>query len=83
VLKPWGAGGIASRFAGAAAALSLEDAREALLSAAVRSAVVAPEREVRRWFVFGEDGLEPLVARGLLRRLTDRRRNWITFGRAG
>lgn len=83
VLKPWGAGGIASRFAGAAAALSLEDAREALLRAAVRSAVVAPEREVRRWFVFGEDGLEPLVARGLLRRLSDRRQNWITFGRAG
>ncbi len=78
MLRPWRAGAIASRFAAAAAALGYEEACDTLLQAAVGSAVAAPEREVRRWFVFGGDALEPLVARGALRRLSDGGRSWIT-----
>lgn len=80
ILRPWRAGAIAQRFARRATALSFEEACAALLRASVRSAVVAPEREVRRWFVFGAEALEALVARRGLRRFTVRRRVWISVG---
>jgi hypothetical protein len=42
---------------------------EELLVAAVRAAVVAPEREVGRWFAWGPELVERLVAAGRLDRL--------------
>ena len=54
---------------GSAARLPLDEAERALLAAAMRSAVAAPEREVRRWFVFGAGPLDSMIQEGLIRRL--------------
>ena len=82
ILRPWRAGTIAQRFARRARALSFEAACATLLRAAVRSAVVVPETEIRRWFVFGSDAVEVLVGSGALLRLSGGRRSWISAGPA-
>jgi len=79
IVQPWRRGKIAARFGAEAATLSFDEARDVLLLAAVRSAVVAPEREVRRWFVFEEgERVGALLAEGALRQFRDRGRIWIT-----
>lgn len=69
ILLPWRDSAFAKRFSVGAARLAFEDATDQLLLAAARSAVVAPEAEVRRWFVFGGDRLASLLAAGRLERL--------------
>ncbi len=69
VLRPWRASPLSRRFRRAAAGLSREEAEDRLILAALRSAVAAPEREVRRWFAFGGARVEVLVADGRVRNL--------------
>lgn len=69
VVIPWRESAFSRRFARAAARLPLDQIERTLLGAALRSAVVAPEREVRRWFVFGSGPLDSMIQEGLIRRL--------------
>lgn len=78
IVMPWRAGAIATRFAVAARRMMFENAQDVLLLAAIRSAVIAPEREVRRWFAFGAGRIDALVAQGELQRLTVGGRAWLT-----
>src|SRR2546427_3044941 len=64
-VTPWRKSRIAVRFGKFAKRLSLDEAEDQLILAAVRSAVVAPEREVRRWFVFGESQLARVIEEGM------------------
>jgi len=77
VVTPWRKSGIAVRFGKFAKRLSLDEAEDQLILAAVRSAVVAPEREVRRWFVFGARRVDRLMHEGKLERLRSVRRSWL------
>jgi hypothetical protein len=69
VVVPWQETEFSKRFAKKAAGLTLEKAADELLLAAVRSAVVAPEREVGSWLAFGFHRVALLVAAGELERL--------------
>lgn len=82
VVIPWRASPIAKRFAVAARRLTFDGAQDALLLTAIRSAVIAPEREVRRWFAFGGGGIDDLLAQRKLERLTVSGRAWLTRTRA-
>ncbi len=77
ILMPWRASAISKRFA--AGRLTFEDAQDVLLLAAIRSAVIAPEREARRWFTFGTDRIAALLAEGRIQRLTIHGLPWLTF----
>src|SRR2546422_5573313 len=79
VVTPWRKSRIAMRFGKAGNRLGFEEAQDQLVLAAVGSAVIAPEREVRRWFVFGAKPIEELVNEGKLRRLTTGRVSWLTL----
>lgn len=68
VVRPWSRSPLA-RFAPAARRLGYLESIERLLAAAVRAAVLVPEREARRWFRFCEDRTDSLVASGAIRRL--------------
>lgn len=78
IVRPWSASEIGTRFAKAAAKLTLEGGITRLGAAAVRSAVVVPEREARRWFVFGAPWIDDLVMRGEIERLEAEGRTWLT-----
>lgn len=78
VVMPWSRSRIAMRFGPPAGQLSYDDACDALVLAAVRSAMVAPEREVRRWFAFAQERIDALLGRGILARLMTGRVAWIT-----
>lgn len=78
LVRPWHASEIATRFARSADRLDYDQACRLLWQAAVRSAVIAPEREAGRWFPFGETGLVELIAEGRIRRMTAARRTWFT-----
>jgi len=78
IVVPWAASRFSQRFSKEAARLTFEEAQGALLLAAVRSAVIAPEREVRRWFVFEASRIDPLLALSTLERLTADGRTWLT-----
>lgn len=78
IVSPWATSRISQQFAAGAARLSLIEAKRVLLTAAVRSAVLAPLREVTRWFVFGIGPLPALVDEGGLRRVTVKREIWLT-----
>lgn len=78
VVMPWSRSRIAMRFGEQAEQLNFNDACDLLLLAAVRSAVVAPEREVRRWFVAGAHRIDALLMGDLLRRLIAGRTSWLT-----
>ncbi|HET8680126.1 MAG TPA: hypothetical protein VFM39_08380 [bacterium] len=82
IVMPWRASAIATRFAVAARRLTSEKAQDALLLAALRSAVIAPEREARRWFAFGAGRIAALLAQGALQRLMVGGRAWLTRPRA-
>ena len=79
VVTPWRKSRIAMRFGKAGTRLGFEEAQDQLVLAAVGSAVIAPEREVHRWFVFGAKPIEELVNEGKLRRLTTGRVSWLTL----
>jgi len=81
IVMPWRKSRIAARFGKAAGRLAFEEAQDQLLLAAVQSAVVAPEREVRRWFVFGSYRLESLVTVGRIERLKIGKTLWLTYPR--
>jgi hypothetical protein len=77
VVIPWAASTVARRFARPARRVSSDEAQDLLIRAAIRSAVLAPEREARRWFVFGADRFDRLIARGELQRLVSGRMTWL------
>jgi len=69
IVRPWASSTIAKRYADAAQRWSYEDATDTLIAASLHAAVVAPEREVRRWFVFGGDPADRLLATGRAERI--------------
>lgn len=79
IVMPWSQSKIATRYGTEARRLKFDDAVDELIVAALRSAVVAPEREVRRWFPFGDEGLERLVRQGTVVRLGAGRHPWLAF----
>lgn len=79
IVRPWIQSRIAQRFGGPAVRLDYAEAMDALVLAALRSAVLAPEREVRRWFVFAAGSLDGLLASGTVERLRAGRVTWLTF----
>lgn len=78
IVKPWAVSRIAQRFGKRAARLAYDRVQETLWLAAVRSAIVVPEREARRWFVFGNERLEALIAQEQIERLVMGRTSWLT-----
>lgn len=80
-LRPWRTGRLAARFGRASRRLGYDEAADLLLLAAVRSAVAAPEREARRWFAFGADRLDALLALGALRRLRESGVPYVVVGK--
>ncbi len=78
IVTPWRASAFSKQFSTQAARLTLDEAQDQVLLAAVRSAVVAPEREVRRWFVFGAGRIEALLNQGKLTRLAVKGGPWLT-----
>src|SRR2546427_4578018 len=77
VVTPWRKSRIAVRFGKLAKRIRLDEAEDQLILAAVQSAVVAPEREVRRWFVFGARPVDRLMHEGKIERLRSVRRSWL------
>lgn len=77
VVIPWRASAFSIRFARRAARIEYERAQRVLLQAAIHSAVVAPDREVRGWFVFGAGPLDAMIEEGLLQRLQVGRTAWL------
>ncbi len=77
-VTPWTRSDFSRRFGPDAARLTLSAAVRQILLAAIRSAVLAPEREVRRWLVTGAEGIDALVAEGKVRRLTGEGGPWLT-----
>lgn len=77
VLRLWKASTIAKRFGTSAKKMTYEAAQDMLLEAALKAAVVASEREARRWFPFGGDRIESLVSAGEIRRLAVGRQRWL------
>jgi hypothetical protein len=63
VVRPWAAGDVALAGPGASTE-GFDGAVEALVQAALHSAVVAPVADVRRWFAHAGDGLSRLLGRG-------------------
>ncbi len=66
VVAPWSQGKLSRRFSDDAARLMFDEALDRVLLAAVRSAVLAPEREVRRWLVVGAERVKTLLGEGKL-----------------
>lgn len=77
VVRPWSDGEIARRFGAEGARMSYADAQRTLLVAAIRSAVVAPQKEVRKWFVFGAQAGDELERSGQIRSLHVGREIWL------
>lgn len=82
VVRPWRAAPMARRFAYHARHLKYEKAVDLLVRAAVQSAVCVPEREARRWFVFGQSRFDALVERGVLARWVSGTTPWLAVGPA-
>jgi hypothetical protein len=80
VVIPWADSPIARRFRRRARRLAYEEAQDLLVHSAVQSAVCVPEREARRWFVFGPARFDALVARTQLLRLTSGGTTWLAIG---
>ncbi len=79
VVMPWSTSTDAARFARRAKHLTYEQACDALVLTGVRAAVIAPEREVRRWFVFGGERVQLLLDAGRLKRLRAGRTSVLTM----
>ena len=78
LIVPWSASEFSKRFSSEASRVGLEEAVDQLLLAAVRSAILAPEREVRRWLVVGAERVETLVGQGRLERVPSPGGPWLT-----
>ncbi len=78
LVRPWRTSPLATRFGKATRRLDYDDALRMLCEAGLRSAVVVPEREARRWFPFEPAALDGLISSGAIRRLTAARRAWLT-----
>ncbi|HVH31381.1 MAG TPA: hypothetical protein VNA31_06920, partial [bacterium] len=76
VVMAWGESSIARRFMRRARRLEYEEAQDLLVRAAMQSAVCVPEREARRWFVFGPTRFDALVKGKQLHRFTSGRTIW-------
>lgn len=79
IVIPWSRSRFSERFARDATQMTFEEAVDSVLLAAVRSAVVVPEREVRRWLVTGVERVEALVTQEKLERLRIARASWLTI----
>ncbi len=77
IVIPWRASAFSKQFSTQAARLTFDEAQDQVLLAAIRSAVCAPEREVRRWFVFGGGRIEALLNQGTLTRLAVKGSPWL------
>lgn len=77
IVLPWSASDLSKRFAAAAKQLEFDEAADELILAAVRSAVIAPEREARRWFVFGEARLDAMLVDGKIGRFSAEKKTWL------
>jgi hypothetical protein len=74
VVSPWSSSALATRYGVAADRLSLAQAEDTLLGAALTAAVYAPEREVERWFPFdAAPSIARLLDAGLVARTDDRK----------
>jgi len=80
---PWSQSELARRFKVRGNRMLYEDAVDEMILAAVHSAVLVPEREARRWFVFGEDQIDALLRRGSLVRIRVGKVTWLTPQIAG
>jgi hypothetical protein len=78
LVRPWAASPAGVRFGKASRRLDYAEAQRRLWLAAVRSAVVAPEREARQWFPFAASGLEDLIDAGKCQRISAAGRTWLT-----
>jgi hypothetical protein len=78
VVVPWSRSQFSQGFRKAATSLTYVEAVDAVLLAAVRSAVIAREREARRWFTFGADRFKVLIADGKIERLATEKVSWLT-----
>lgn len=83
IVMPWSRSRLSERFSEDAQNLNLEQAVDTMLLAAVRSAVVAPEREMRRWLATGADRIAALLAQGRLARLRIAQASWLTIPEHG
>jgi hypothetical protein len=70
LVRPWGASRLAARCADSASQLTLSEAGEAILQACLCSAVIAPEREARRWLAFAPERIDALLAQGRIEKLS-------------
>lgn len=77
LVRPWAEGDVAKRFRSEAGGLDLNEAQEVLVLAGIEAAVVASEREVRRWFALGREPVDRLLASGRLERLREGRRSFV------
>lgn len=78
IVVPWQRSTFSKRFSKEAGHLECSEAADRLWLAAVRSAVVVPEREARRWFVLGAGRIETLLTQGKLERLVAGGTVWLT-----
>ena len=77
LVTPWRKSRIVGRFGKRASRLRLQDAQDQLIVAALKSAVIAPEREVQRWFVFGARRVDRLIHDGKLERVRSGSTAWL------
>ena len=82
IVMPWSQSKIAARYGVEGQRLRFPDAVDQVIVAGVRSAVIAPEREVRRWFVFGRERIDELVRSGGLVQFKSDNAAWITLRKA-
>lgn len=78
VLRPWSESRLARRYHPSDGLPDLETSMDLLVEAAVRAAVVVPEREARKWFDFAAERIDALVASGRIERLVPApRQRWL------
>ncbi len=78
LIVPWSASEFSKRFSSDAPRVGLEEVVDQLLLAAVRSAILVPEREVRRWLIVGAERVKTLLEEGKLERLPGPGGFWLT-----
>ena len=82
IVMPWSQSKIAARYRVEGQRLRFPDAVDQVIVAGVRSAVTAPEREIRRWFVFGRERIDELLRSGGLVQFKSGNAAWITLRKA-
>ena len=79
VVLPWRRSKSSTYYRVKARRLTYDRAVDEVMVAAIHSAVIAPEREVRRWFQFGRNRLDTMIQRGTLARLGTGRQTWLAL----